>query len=472
MSRSIIVLVIILLVTILNRISAQDAISANNAFFPTDSSVHSLKDFFAKGQFTGQVKDYFMATINQGELRDYYTNALGGTLKYETPTFHGLQFALRGRVAYRTINDNINDPDPIVHRSASWERELYDRGAPEKSHNITQIEELYARLYFSKSKLTLGKIDLNDSPLFLSRNGRMNGFYYRGFWGELEEWKNRKIVLGWINGVAIRGRTDWNAISEAIGINNNGFAPNGERSSYKNTTNTKGIGVLSYQQQFGKKLKLQTWNYFFHRITNISWFQLDYQDKHLILGGQLAYQIPLEFQSRLEYINRFMQPDEKGIVLNVKAGIRNKGRGWEISANYLHAFDSGRFLFPREIGRENFYASQPRTWLDGHGLTDIYMLRFIYKPKNENFKNWRFDLRLSRINTPGLDKLEFNKYNIPSFNQITLDVRHRFNGLLKGLNLRFLYVTRFTTDTTDFNPTDIFYRTNYHHFNLISTVEF
>ncbi len=435
---------------------------------PTDTSIHSFKDYLNSSTISGQLRDYFMSTVNEGALTDYYSNAIGAALKYETPVWHGLQGAIRGRFAHRTFLDNANTADPLVNRPANWERELYDVDNPE-ANTVYQIEELYLRFHFSRSRITMGKMDLNRSPLLLKRGGRMNGFAYRGLWLDINELEQQKIQLGWINGVVIRGRTTWRSIDNALGRNSNGLAPNGERSNYAGTTNTKGIGVFSYENTIYPGVKIQVWNYFFHRLSNISWFQVDYKSNRFLLGGQLAYQVPMGFQEQLNYVNRYMQPDEKGIVLNVQLGIYNKIQGWELSANYLQAFDSGRFLFPRELGRENFYASQPRTWLDGQGDTDIFMLRFKFKPPA---KNWQFDLRLSKMITPGLDQLTFNKYNIATLNQATLDVKYKMDGVLPGLKTLFRYATRLRSNTDNFDPRDKFYRINYQHFNLITTLDF
>ena len=98
---------------------------------------------------------------------------------------------------------------------------------------------------------------------------------------------------------------------------------------------------------------------------------------------------------------------------------QNPGKEIEVSASYLKAFDTGRFLFPRELGREDFYVSHPRSWVDGFGDTEIYMLRFRYRKETKQNGRVYIDTRIAKIDAPPIDDARFNKYGLPSYYQLT-----------------------------------------------------
>ena len=142
----------------------------------------------------------------------------------------------------------------------------------------------------------------------------------------------------------------------------------------------------------------------------------------------------------------------------------------DVSASYLHAFDTGRFLFPRELGREDFYVSQPRSWIDGFGDLNVYMLRAKYVP--ETIHDTFFDLRLSYTDTPGAENVEFNKYALEDYYAVTFMVDHKFHGLFEGLDIALLYIGRFSDPKDDIPLAQKAYKYEIHHFNLMANIKF
>jgi hypothetical protein len=173
-------------------------------------------------------------------------------------------------------------------------------------------------------------------------------------------------------------------------------------------------------------------------------------------------------QESLAYTERYVQPDEQAHVISTKLG--RKSDQLDVSAAYLHAFDSGRFLFPRELGRENFYVSQPRSWIDGFGDLDVYMLRARFTP--EFIHDTWFDLRLSYTDGPGTDELTFNKYGLEDFYAATFMIDHKFHGMFEGLDLALLYVGRFSDPKDDIPLEAKAYKYDMHHFNLVANINF
>ncbi|MDH5396974.1 MAG: OprD family outer membrane porin [Cyclobacteriaceae bacterium] len=431
--------------------------------------VSTLRDYFINGQVSGHVRNYLMSTINNKELTDYYANAIGASLHLETANWHGLKFGLKGIFTYQLFASDLEKVDPLAGKSSKWERELFDVNDPHNTKHMDRLEEFYAMYSFRKSFVQFGKFDIQSTPLLSRRDGRMKPFAFEGLWSELNELKHVKVNLGWIFAVSPRAMTEWYKANEAIGMNNNGFQPDGQKANYHENTQSSGVGVVGINYKPSAKWSVQFWEYYFDNIMNVNWLQVDYRSEGLLFGAQYALELPDKYLDGLVYEQRYMQPDEKGQVLAFRGGY--KVNQMEYSLNYAHSFKTGRFLFPREFGRENFYTSIPRSWMDGFGDTDIltFIAKFTGMKKAQGFSA---ELRASSVWTPAVSTYTHNKYNIQPYNQTNLFLKYNFSGKLEGLETGFLYVSRFNHPHTENSPGQIFNKTNYHQLNFITNINF
>jgi hypothetical protein len=436
-----------------------------------DTSIRSVSDYFRAGMVSGHIRNHTMGTVNRGGLHDYYSNAIGGAVKYTTGEWKGIQLGVKGIFTYQLFGSDLTALDPEVGKSAAWEKELYDVLRPDELTGLNRVEELFVKFNIGNSFVQYGKININKGPLLKQRDGRMMPFVYRGFWSEIAEFRDQRVTLGLINGVSPRGMTEWFDLNEAIGLISRGFLPDGSASHYHERSGINMLGVLGYEKNV-RGLKMQVWNYLFGDKSDMVWLQADYQKNKFKVGAQFVHQRALPAVQEVDYDERYIQDGEQANVLSCRVGVADKVKGFDLSAAYLHSFDDGRFLFPRELGREDFYVSQPRSWIDGFGNTDVYMLRFIYNKKNATGAYWNIDTRVSRIETPGLDNFELNKYSIPSYYQLTFFPRYHFSGVLKGMDVGMLYILKYTERSVELPPQNTFYRTDLHHFNLIMNIEF
>lgn len=434
--------------------------------------VESIKGFFLQGKFHGHVRNSFMGTVNNGMLKDYFANATGGALSYETAILKGFELGIKGIFTYNVWSTDLNQKDTLAHQSAKWEKELFDVTRPEEKKDLDRLEELYIKYHFKNSFVTIGKIDINQGPLLLRRDGRMKPFVYKGLWSELGMLKHHTFNVGWIYGVSPRGMTEWFSLKEAIGMLNNGHQPNGQPAHYHETTHTKGMLVLGYRGQL-KNFKIQFWDHYLHQMFNTSWLQIDYEGKILLAGIQYVNQFADAYQRKLAYTERIFQPGATSNTLSVQLGAKVGNSGVKISGAYLRGMGGGeRFVYPKVLSRENFYVSQPRSWIDGFGRVDVMMLRLYYRPVKEQWNSFSLDTRFERVHTTGEDDFANNKYGMPSYFQSTTLIKYAFKNKLEGLNLIFLSVFKFTENAIELDHLETFYRTDLFHFNLILNINF
>lgn len=452
----------------------EDCYNYDHHTHPEDTTheVHSVKEFFTGGKLEGHMRNYFMATYNQGDLKDYWANGTGGALAYRTDIWKGLKFGVKGIFTFNTASSDLNEVDTLVGKSAKWEKELFDVNRPYVTHDLDRLEELYIKYHYKSSFATFGKIDINQGPLLLKRDGRMKPFVYKGFWSEFNEVKKTKINLGWIYSVSARGMTEWHNLSEAIGLNNNGYQPDGSKAHYHEHVHTDGLFVLGVEHELTPHLKIKAFDYYLHHLTNINWFQLDYDKEHIVAGLQYVHEFADPQQKHLNYVNRYYQPNEQANIVAGQFGWQSLDKKISITGAYLRGFDTGRFIFPKELTREGFYVSQPRSWIEGFGEVDVIALRSLFQFKKKGLSNWSMDIRLQHIMTKGCDDYVNNKYGDPSSFQGIFLVNYSPKKYLTGVHFTFMYVGKYTPDSESLSYAQTFYKTNLHHLNLIMNIYF
>ena len=126
-------------------------------------------------------------------------------------------------------------------------------------------------------------------------------------------------------------------------------------------------------------------------------------------------------------------PGEKTHGVGLRSGIQ-----WghhQLTVNYLGISDEGRFLFPREWGREQLFASMRRERLEGMGgvnaITVLYDKTFIHDKLKVSFG-------AGHMTTPNLEEVQLNKYSLPHHYHFIGLIDYRFDEFFQGLDLQFL----------------------------------
>ncbi|KAB1064798.1 hypothetical protein [Salibacter halophilus] len=439
---------------------------ANSQSDSTD--IENLSEFFSKGKFNGQIRNYFMATVHHSTLPNYWTNATGGSLKFQTAKFHGFSLGVTGNIAFKTFSSELyNDSSPQL--SAKWESELYDLNETNFDKTHTRFDELYLSYEQENIRVTIGSQNIDQEPLLQQLDGRMMPFVYQGIWSEYQHAKG-KSFLGVINGIGSRGMTNWYSLNDGIGIIGRGLQPDGTISNYRKKSDTRALVVAGHQHKIGKKWSVNLWTNWLDRIYGIHWLEGHYENENILAGVQYVFQHALPKQEQLDYNHRYYQPGENANIIAAKLG--TKLSNWLLTGNYLHTFEGGRFLYPRELGRDNFFTSEPRSWQDGFGNSDVMKLKANYRINNSKYGDINAGFAYNRIFSVSQKDLENNKYAIPPYSQLTSDIQYSFNGMLKGLDLRFIYIYRISDENITIPEKNMFYRTYFSHYNLIVNVNF
>ena len=117
---------------------------------------------------------------------------------------------------------------------------------------------------------------------------------------------------------------------------------------------------------------LQVWNYYADNLFNATFAELTTGRAvgagQLTLGAQYHYQRTVGTGGNADPRLAYSAPGRQAHALSARLGYQ---RGpWSLSANYTRITRTGRFLFPREWGREPFYTFLPRERNEGLGGLD------------------------------------------------------------------------------------------------------
>lgn len=452
------------LIWLLSFVAVNGQQDTRHAHHDEKQQLESLTDLFTKGHLTGHVRSFFMSTLNQGSLKDYYAQAVGGAMRYDSPEFHGFHFGAAGIFTYKIFSADLNDPDPTVGRVSKWEHELFDILDLNNYSDLDRLEELYIQYRWNRGRITYGKLEIEDTPLLNRSDGRMKPFAFKGTWLDLHLGEQAGLQAAWLDRLSPRSTVEWFDFSEGIGLTNNGFQPDGSEADYHENLESRGVALLGYTR-YSETLRIRAYHWYIHHLHHTSWLELEYHLKDWNWGLQYSLQFPDGFQEELPYVQRFVQPGENGQVLSSR--LSWTPGDWAFRGAYTHAFSSGRYLWPRELGRDHFYTSIPRSRLEGFGDADILTFKGAYRERLSGLSGC---LSATRVWGPEVGSFTYNKYNLDAFWQINTGIHYRFGGIFQGLRVDLLYIYRKNANNQE--PDVIFNRSNFNQFNLVANLEF
>ncbi|AWV97230.1 hypothetical protein DJ013_03205 [Arcticibacterium luteifluviistationis] len=420
----------------------------------------SLAQFLAKGKVSGKTRFYFMATDNESPLTDYHALGIGAGIGYTTPTYKGFSAGISGFYMMNVFSSDLSILDPITQNPNRYELGLFDVTEPENKKNLSRLENFY--IQFEKKKIKLKYGQYTPKYLFINpQDGRMSPTMTRG----LEvNWKNEQsnLMVAYIHGISPRSTVSWYKVSDTFGIYPSGRATDGTAGNYQGNIETPGIVLAEWNQKIEKGIQLKMGSM---SVLNI--FQTWYTNVGIAKNGWKVnamgiYQHPLNPESNQSYLDE----DEKSLVFSGQ--IAKEINKWHTSINYTRIADKGRFLMPREWGREPFYTFLPRE--RNEGASDVHAASL--KIQNTLSKELSLNLGIGKYWLPDASDASKNKYAMPSYNQINVEANYVFNGWLEGGSIKTLFVRKIGTEDTYQNPKVVFNKVNMNTLNIIFNYTF
>lgn len=428
---------------------------------------NSLKAAFLYGKTEAHFRYFFMATDNQKGLTDYHAHAVGGGLKYETGKFHGFQMGVGGFFIFNAGSSDLNTPDAITKQANRYEIGLFDIDNASNKSDIDRLEELYLKYHFKKATISLGK-QLINTPFINLQDGRMRPTGVEGLWfnatSNKTSWQG-----GFLWGISPRSTVRWFNIGASIGVYPQGVQENGQVANYREHIRSKAIGVMGFTHTFQEGLKLQLWEQWTENVFNSILLQVDkkWGSSGFYSGGQVIMQHTLHDGGNIDPSKSYIQKGNKAFTFGATTGWKNKNT--DISFNYNRITSTGRYMMPREWGRDPFYTFLPRERNEGFGDVHAGMIKFKQVFPKQHLQTL---IGFGYYNLPDVTNTRLNKYGMPSYTQFNIDIQYQFIGVLEGMNAQFLYVYKGQEGNSYGNNKYVIHKVNTSLFNLILNYHF
>jgi hypothetical protein len=261
-----------------------------------------------------------------------------------------------------------------------------------------------------------------------------------GIWIEYNDSKKIKAEGGLLYAFSPRGTTKWYDIGQSLGVYPAGVNVDGTKSLYSKNINSKAVALIGLQAKAGKKFTVQIWDVYTDNVFNTAMLQADLlipqnDNSSFFAAAQFTRQDAVNKGGNTDPAKTYFVNRGKSISFGAKAGWKNKI--WEAGINYNRITSHGRYLMPREWGREPFFTFLPRERNEGVGDVHAIMGKVNFNCSKTRIKT---SLAAGYYQLPDVKNYRLNKYGLPSYTQVNVDLRYSFTGFLKGLETQLLVV--------------------------------
>ncbi len=420
------------------------------------------------GKVSGQWRNYYMATWNEEELKDFQTLATGGHLKY-TYDFKDSPWTIAGAM-YTSINLGIQDltiTDPATGKQSRYEAGMYD--VQNLSDRLILFPgELHVQYERGDHQFTLGRMKFK-SPFLNPEDGRMIPTLEQGVTYQYANKNFGSFQLGAFNAIAPRSSNGFDGIGESIGIYPQGRGVDGRPSQYDGHTFSDFLLITSLDLIFTEQLQVVLWNYYADNLFNSIYVKPVWSlHDHWAMAGEWLHQTQVgDGGNAVDSLRYFT--DERSNILGVELSWK-PSKKTNFSVGYDRITSDGRFLFPREWGREFLFSFQKRERSEGsannHALLLTYEqgLKFgesALKVIGTVGKHWK----------PDVSDAAQNKYAHPDYTHINLDLFYT-HSKIKSLKPELLLVYKMGNGHIPDNPNLVLNKVNMFQINFVLNYSF
>jgi hypothetical protein len=400
---------------------------------------------FAQKPFYAHFRYFHLETDNEKALPDYAANALGVELGYTKNVGKHFKLDLSGSLSTSFLNSSNL-------ASSRYEIGLFDQANTTNMDFLTRIEKASLIFQNKKIKIKLGRQVLN-TPFINPQDGRMRPSAEGGIYTELGS-----LSLGYLYEMAPRGTMGWSSVAESIGYFPVGVDIDGKKSTYAGHLTSVGILMAGLDQKW-KGISYKFHDLFVENLLQTALISAEYIIS--IQGGKWVSGIQFIKQHSLSD-NLYTEKNTHASVISLKTGLEFKR--WNGSLNYTNISAEGRYLMPREWGKDPFYTFMPRERNEGFGGVNAYVAKFSYA-----IPNWKIKINPSvgYFDLPSVSNFSLNKYGMPSYTQLNFEVLINASKIAKGLDFQFLLANKTNQGDTIENAKYIQNKVNMNSWNFV-----
>ena len=428
----------------------------------------ALNEMMQNGTLEGRFRQYTMFTINDGALSDYHAQAFGGSLGFSSRRYKNFQFRMSGGYTFDLWSADLTGTDAITGAPNRYEVGLFDVANITTDNQVAFLQtfQLNYERNAGRTRIIFGKQDIN-TPFINPQDGRMHPGMVEGLWGIHRTTQGVRYEGGYLYRVLPRSTANWYGVGESIGLYPVGRDVDGRPSLYAGNTRTAGIFAGSASAPVVGKWRLTAWDVFAENIFNTGMLHLERgtrEDKWM-WGAMAIRQDRVNNGGNAVDSLAYFQHDGSWAFSTRFRMVHGPFR-WQ--ANYTRITAHGRYLMPREWGRDPMYTFLPRERNEGLGDMHAGTLNLILHTRN----GWRVqgDAGLYWLAPPTNGRL--NKYSFPSYQQYGINAQYRFSGGWQGLAVQVIYLVKLPLTDEPLTARQTFNKVDMPHGNVIINYAF
>lgn len=368
-------------------------------------------------------------------------------------------------LGYRTFanvaSSEIWELDPISGQSNRYETGLFDLLDP-KDRFFGRFETFSLSYSGEKFGAKIGRMGIN-SDWVNAQDGRLSPTAVEGIHLWVTPFSKWKFTVWGISRMNIRGSRDWLEVGETAGIYPQGRSIQGTPSDYFGNTQSDLIAIWEVDRRLGEDTKLHFSNTLAQNLFSTYWLTWEMNrkmdSKTLIFGLQAGVQDGLGNGGNENPTFRYKEPDDLNYAVSGRLGIKNKN--WTAHLNYTHVGGKGRWLSPREWGKDAWYTFIPRERNEGFESVNALVGYGEYRFEKVSVQvyahagiHWLSDVQDAAA----------NKYNFPSYRQVNLGLKYQPKAI-KGLDIHLILVSKEPLKSDHFTPNQLYNKVEMLHFN-------
>ena len=419
-----------------------------------------------KPELSASLRSYFMATSYFEDYKGDHAWGQMARVAVQTKLPHHFQIKAEYLGFFRALSSELTALDPRVSNLNRYEVGLFDVNNLDK-RLFGKIGNLHLDYLQTNFQARLGRMEIN-TPFINAQDGRLSPTYVEGLRWNLQVNPNIAIDHHLIWGVSPRSTGNWFNLGESIGMYPVARDEFGQPSAYYGNTNVNFAHILNMKLN----LKAASTLLLNHTLVqNIYSAYLAQWDKTWelpksalkgITGLQATVQHGIGDGGNEETGLRYKNPDDFHGILSGRIGLKSKRSLWHL--NYTKIQGNGRYLSPREWGKDPFYTFIPRERNEGLEHVDAVTTYFQQDFPEKSLQLYTY---MGLFFLPDPADAKKNKYALPGYAQTNLGVRYVPKKWIEGLNLHLILMSKTALNQQNLKPAWVYNKVNLFHTNLI-----
>ena len=384
---------------------------------------------------------------------------LGGKIRYrDNWTFHAGY-----RVFVNAWSSDIWELDPVSSQSNRYETGLFDLLNP-RNRFFGRLETLSLEYSQEKFGLKIGRMGIN-SDWINAQDGRLAPTAVEGGYAWFQPDNRWKFGIWAIGRMNIRGSKDWLNPGETLGIYPQGRTEGGKPANYFQNTESISLVIAEADRMLEDGAKIHFSTTIAQNLFSTYWLAFEKNRKGekgaLFYGLQAGLQLGQGEGGNPDFDLSYKNPEDLNYAVSGRLGWSTSR--WLTHLSFTQVGGDGRWLSPREWGKDAWYTFIPRERNEGFSSVQARV----------GYGEYRMEkIPLQIYAHAGIHWLEDvkdaagNKYNFPSSFQMNLGLKYQAKKA-KNLDFHLIMMTKQPLESVGLTNNQIYNKVELLHINGI-----